>query len=71
MRTCVTSYRRATPLHDVFVGSSHDFVQIPGSPFAYWLVKGGGSAADRPELAEFSRWVVEQAAESRAAIGEK
>ena len=41
------------------------------SPFAYWLVKGGGSAADRPELAEFSRWVVEQAAESRAAIGEK
>jgi LysR family glycine cleavage system transcriptional activator len=39
------------------------------SPFAYWLVRGS-AAGDRPELASFTQWVVEQAAQSRRAIGE-
>ncbi|MEW6703370.1 MAG: LysR substrate-binding domain-containing protein [Pseudomonadota bacterium] len=39
------------------------------SPFAYWAIRGTASA-DRPELQQFFAWVVEQAALSRAAIGE-
>lgn len=39
------------------------------SPFAYWLIKGT-AGGDRPELAQFTHWVVEQAASSRTAIGE-
>jgi LysR family glycine cleavage system transcriptional activator len=31
------------------------------SPFAYWLIKTG-AAGDRPEVAEFTHWVLEQAA---------
>ena len=39
------------------------------SPFAYWLVRGS-EAGERPELALFTQWVIEQAAQSRQAIGE-
>jgi LysR family glycine cleavage system transcriptional activator len=39
------------------------------SPFAYWLVPTKG-ANERPEIALFTTWVMEQAALSRAAIGE-
>jgi LysR family glycine cleavage system transcriptional activator len=39
------------------------------SPFAYWLIKGP-TAGDRPELAAFWQWVVEQGARTRAAMGE-
>jgi LysR family glycine cleavage system transcriptional activator len=39
------------------------------SPFAYWALRGGASA-DRPELREFFDWVVQQAALTRAALGE-
>jgi len=39
------------------------------SPFAYWLVPAK-SANERPEVALFATWVMEQAALSRAAIGE-
>jgi LysR family transcriptional regulator, glycine cleavage system transcriptional activator len=39
------------------------------SPFAYWLVPAT-AAEERPELQEFKRWVVEQAAVTRGAIGE-
>jgi len=39
------------------------------SPFAYWLVRGN-AASERPELSEFTRWVIDQAALTRVAIGE-
>jgi LysR family glycine cleavage system transcriptional activator len=39
------------------------------SPFAYWAVPGTASS-DRPELRQFFEWVVQQAAESRRALGE-
>jgi LysR family transcriptional regulator, glycine cleavage system transcriptional activator len=39
------------------------------SPFAYWAVPGTASG-DRPELRQFFEWVVQQAAESRRALGE-
>jgi LysR family glycine cleavage system transcriptional activator len=39
------------------------------SPFAYWLIKGN-AAEERPELVAFTRWVAEQAAATRAAMGE-
>lgn len=39
------------------------------SPFAYWLVRGE-AADERPELRQFSAWVLEQAASTRAALGE-
>ncbi|MED5620451.1 LysR family transcriptional regulator [Ideonella sp. BN130291] len=39
------------------------------SPFAYWAVPGT-AASDRPELRQFFAWVVQQAAESRRALGE-
>ncbi len=39
------------------------------SPFSYWLVLGPRGRA-RPEVAQFCEWVEEQAALTRAAIGE-
>ena len=39
------------------------------SPFSYWALRGN-AAADRPELRQFFGWVVQQAALSRAAMGE-
>jgi LysR family glycine cleavage system transcriptional activator len=39
------------------------------SPFAYWAIRGNASA-ERPELREFFDWVVEQAAQTRALMGE-
>jgi len=39
------------------------------SPYAYWAIRGNASI-DRPELREFFDWVVQQAALSRAAVGE-
>jgi LysR family glycine cleavage system transcriptional activator len=39
------------------------------SPFAYWLVVGAG-ARTRPEVREFCDWVLDQAAQTRAQIGE-
>ena len=40
-----------------------------GSPFLYWLVEAPASRS-RPEVAQFCAWVLEQAALTRAAIGE-
>lgn len=39
------------------------------SPYAYWAIRTRGSA-ERPELNEFFEWVLQQAAQTRAAIGE-
>ncbi|MEO6032997.1 MAG: hypothetical protein ABIP61_14040 [Burkholderiaceae bacterium] len=40
-----------------------------GSPFLYWLVQAPASRS-RPEVVQFCAWVLEQAALTRAAIGE-
>lgn len=40
-----------------------------GSPYAYWLARGG-AAVDRPELQAFEQWLLGRAAGSRAALGE-
>ena len=37
------------------------------SPYAYWLIEWPGSAAARPEVALFARWVVSQAEQTRRA----
>jgi LysR family glycine cleavage system transcriptional activator len=39
------------------------------SPYAYWLMRGS-AVQDRPEVREFTRWVLEQATFTREAIGE-
>lgn len=40
------------------------------SPHVYWMVPLGGSQPPRPELQAFTAWVLDQAAATRAAIGD-